>query len=195
MVCVQALERAGLRPDLGEVLVTGATGGVGSVAVLILARLGYRVIASTGRTAEADYLKTLGAAEIIDRAHLSAPGKALQKERWAAAIDTVGSHTLANVCAGTRERGWVAACGLAQGIDFPATVAPLILRGISLFGIESSRLPRTEREAAWHRLAELVDPAKLALMTRHIPLDEALAASAELLAGRVRGRMLVEIGS
>jgi acrylyl-CoA reductase (NADPH) len=195
MLCVNALERAGLRPGLGDVLVTGAAGGVGSMAICILARLGYRVIASTGRLVEADYLKSLGAAEeVIDRAELSAPGKPLQKERWIAAVDSVGSHTLANACAGTKYRGWVAACGLAQGMDFPATVAPFILRGVSLLGIDSVRAPVAEREKAWRRLAELIDPAKLALMTQKIGLDEVIAASADLLAGKVRGRLLVEIG-
>jgi len=194
MLCVNALERAGMRPGLGDVLVTGAAGGVGSMAISILVRLGYRVIASTGRVAEADYLKSLGAAEVIDRAELSSPGKPLQKERWIAAVDSVGSHTLTNVCAGTKYRGWVAACGLAQGMDFPATVAPFILRGVSLLGIDSVRAPIAEREAAWKRLADLIDPAQLALMTRTIRLDEAIAASADMLAGKVRGRRLVEIG-
>jgi acrylyl-CoA reductase (NADPH) len=193
MFCVSALERAGLGTDLGNVLVTGATGGVGSMAVLILSRLGYRVLASTGRTSEAEYLKSLGAAEILDRADLSAPGKPLQKERWVGAVDTVGSHTLANVCAGTHERGWVTTCGMAQGLDFPATVAPFILRGISLIGIASSSTPMANRLPAWQRLAELIDPAKLALMTRTIRLEEAIAASADLLAGKVRGRLLVQI--
>jgi len=194
MLCVNALERGGLRPGLGDVLVTGAAGGVGSMAISILSRLGYRIIASTGRVAEAGYLKLLGAAEIIDRGELSSPGKPLQKERWVAAIDSVGSHTLANVCAGTKYRGLVAACGLAQGMDFPATVAPFILRGVSLLGIDSVRAPIAEREAAWKRLVELIDPAKLALMTRQIRLDEAIAAAADLLAGKVRGRLLVAIG-
>jgi acrylyl-CoA reductase (NADPH) len=206
MFCVNALERSGLRPPVqtltpldGErdgakgVLVTGASGGVGSMAVLLLSRLGYRVMASTGRTTEAEYLKSLGAAEILDRAELSAPGRPLQKERWVAAVDTVGSHTLANVCAGTRERGWVTTCGMAQGLDFPATVAPFILRGISLLGIASSSTPMADRLLAWQRLAELIDPAKLALMTRVIRLEDAIAASAELLADKVRGRLLVAL--
>ena len=195
MFCVNALERAGLRAGLGNALVTGASGGVGSIAVFLLARLGYRVIASTGRMSEADYLKSLGAAEIMDRTELSAPGKPLQKERWIAAVDTVGSHTLANVCAGTQERGWVATCGMAQGLDFPATVAPFILRGISVLGIASSSTPMAQRLEAWPRLAELIDPAKLALMTRTIRLEEVIDASAELLAGRVRGRLLVQVAS
>jgi acrylyl-CoA reductase (NADPH) len=193
MFCVNALERAGLRLGLGDVLVTGATGGVGSMAVFILSRLGCRVMASTGRTSEAEYLKSLGAAEIVDRAELSATGKPLQKERWVGAVDTVGSHTLANVCAGTHERGWVTTCGMAQGLDFPATVAPFILRGISLIGIASSSTPMANRLPAWQRLAGLMDPAKLALMTHTIRLEEAIAASADLLAGKVRGRLLVQI--
>lgn len=193
MLCVNAMERAGLQTGRGDVLVTGAAGGVGSTAVSVLSRLGYRVIASTGRVAEADYLKSLGAAEVIDRAELSSPGKPLQKERWIAVVDSVGSHTLANACAGTKYRGWVAACGLAQGMDFPATVAPFILRGVSLVGIDSVRAPIPEREAAWRRLAELIDPAKLALMTKQIGLDEAIAASAELLKGNVRGRLVVAV--
>jgi len=194
MLCVNALERSGLRTGMGDVLVTGAAGGVGSIAINVLARLGYRVVASTGRMTEADYLKSLGATDVIDRAELSAAGKPLQKERWIAVVDSVGSHTLANACAGTKYRGWVAACGLAQGMDFPATVAPFILRGVSLLGIDSVRAPVVEREAAWKRLAELIDPAKLALITRKISLAEAIAASAELLAGKVRGRLLVEVG-
>lgn len=192
-LCVNALERAGLQPGQGNVLVTGAAGGVGSLAICLLARLGYHVLASTGRVAEADYLRSLGAAEILERQTLSAPGKPLQKERWVAAIDSVGSHTLANVCAGTRYRGWVAACGLAQGMDFPATVAPFILRGVSLLGIDSVRAPRAERAAAWQRLATLVDPTKLAPVTQTIRLDEAIPATAALLAGRVRGRLLVQV--
>jgi acrylyl-CoA reductase (NADPH) len=194
MLCVNALERAGLHSGSGDVLVTGAAGGVGSMAISILVRLGYRVVASTGRTTETVYLKSLGAAEIIERAELSAPGKPLQKERWAAAVDSVGSHTLANACASTKYRGWVAACGLAQGMDFPATVAPFILRGISLLGIDSVRAPIAEREAAWNRLAELLDPEKVTLMTQKIGLDDVVAASANLLAGKVRGRILVDMG-
>jgi len=193
MFCVNAMERAGLRTGLGDVLVTGASGGVGGMAVHILARLGYRVIASTGRTVEADYLKSLGATEVVDRAEFSSPGKPLQRERWIAAVDTVGSHTLANVCAGTRERGWVTTCGMAQGLDFPATVAPFLLRGISLTGIASSTTRMADRLEAWPRLAKLVDPEKLALMTRTVRLEEAIKASEELLAGKVRGRLLVVV--
>lgn len=153
MLCVLALEQHGVTPGDGEVLVTGAAGGVGSVAIALLAKLGYRVVASTGRNAEADYLKSLGAAEIIDRATLAAPGKPLAKERWAGAVDTVGSHTLANICAGMRYRGAVAACGLAGGMDFPSSVAPFILRGVTLAGIDSVMAPRALRVEAWTRRA------------------------------------------
>jgi len=193
MLCVMALERHGVRPEQGEVLVTGASGGVGSVAVALLAKLGYRVVAATGRVDEAAYLKTLGAAEIIDRATLNAPGKPLARERWAGAIDTVGSHTLANVCASTRYRGTVAACGLAQGMDFPATVAPFILRGVTLVGIDSVMAPRAERLQAWQRLAQDLDVAKLELMTREIGLNEVIDTAASLLAGQVRGRVVVDV--
>ncbi|AUM01221.1 oxidoreductase [Zoogloeaceae bacteirum Par-f-2] len=193
MLCVMALERHGVRPEQGEVLVTGASGGVGSVAVALLAKLGYRVVAATGRVDEAGYLKTLGAAEIIDRATLNAPGKPLARERWAGAIDTVGSHTLANVCASTRYRGTVAACGLAQGMDFPATVAPFILRGVTLVGIDSVMAPREERLQAWQRLAQDLDVAKLELMTREIGLNEVIDTAACLLAGQVRGRVVVDV--
>jgi len=193
MLCVNAMERAGLRADLGEVLVTGASGGVGSMAIHLLARLRYRVIACTGRTSEVGYLKSLGAAEIIDRSKLSSPGKPLQREQWIAAVDTVGSHTLANVCAGIRERGWVTTCGMAQGLDLPATVAPFILRGISLIGIASSTTPMTDRLEAWRRLANLVEPERLAQMTHTIRLEDAIQASGELLAGKVRGRLLVQV--
>lgn len=193
MLCVMALERHGVTPASGEVLVTGANGGVGSVAVALLAKLGYTVVASTGRPQEADYLKTLGAAEIIDRAQLSAPGKPLAKERWAGAVNTVGSHTLANVCASTKYRGAVAACGLAQGMDFPSSVAPFILRGVTLAGVDSVMAPRAERLEAWRRLAQDLDVAKLELMTHEIGLGEAVATAAALLEGRVRGRVVVNV--
>ena len=193
MLCVMALERHGVTPANGEVLVTGANGGVGSVAVALLAKLGYTVVASTGRPQEADYLKALGAAEIIDRAQLSAPGKPLAKERWAGAVDTVGSHTLANVCASTKYRGAVAACGLAQGMDFPSSVAPFILRGVTLAGVDSVMAPRAERLEAWRRLAQDLDVAKLELMTHEIGLGEAVATAAALLEGRVRGRVVVDV--
>lgn len=193
MLCVQALEAHGITPDKGEVLVTGAAGGVGSVAVALLARLGYSVIASTGRSSETDYLKQLGAASIIDRAELSAPGRPLGKERWAGAVDTVGSHTLANVCAGTRYRGAVAACGLAQGMDFPSSVAPFILRGITLCGIDSVMAPQAVRREAWQRLARDLDLAKLEAMTRHIRLKDVIGAAHDIVNGQVRGRLVVDI--
>jgi acrylyl-CoA reductase (NADPH) len=193
MLCVLALERHGVAPSAGDVLVTGATGGVGSVAIALLARLGFKVVASTGKAAEADYLRRLGAAEVIDRAPLGTPGKPLQKERWAAAIDTLGSHTLANVCAQTRYGGVVAACGLAQGMDFPATVAPFILRGVTLAGVDSVMAPTPLREAAWQRLARDLDPALLESMTEEIPLSAAIARAADLMDGKVRGRIVVHI--
>jgi acrylyl-CoA reductase (NADPH) len=193
MLCVMALQGHGLKPSDGDVLVTGANGGVGSIAILLLARLGYRVLASTGRPNEADALKALGAAEVIARDELSAPGKPLQKERWAGAVDAVGSHTLANVCAGTRYRGAVAACGLAQGMDFPASVAPFILRGVTLYGIDSVMAPKPLREQAWARLAQDLDLAKLDGLVREIALGEAIAAAGEILAGRVRGRLVVDV--
>lgn len=193
MLCVLALEKHGIRPADGEILVTGANGGVGSVAVAVLARLGYRVVASTGRPAEAGHLQALGAAEVIDRGELSAPGKPLGKERWAGVVDAVGSHTLANACATTKYRGAVAACGLAQGMDFPASVAPFILRGIALYGIDSVMAPQTLRLEAWARLARDLDPAKLDAITSEIGLGEAIATAGELLGGRVRGRVVVDV--
>ncbi|WP_271407577.1 acrylyl-CoA reductase (NADPH) [Pseudomonas sp. Q1-7] len=193
MLCLLALERHGLKPGQGDVLVTGANGGVGSFAIALLARLGYRVVAATGRTSEADYLKGLGAAEIIDRSELSEPGRPLGKERWVAAIDSVGSHTLANVCAGLRADGAVAACGLAQGMDLPASVAPFILRGVSLLGINSVTRPRAERIEAWDRLARDLDITQLDAITREIGLGEAIAVAGDLLAGKVRGRVVVNV--
>jgi acrylyl-CoA reductase (NADPH) len=193
MLCVLALERRGLQPGAGEVLVTGASGGVGSVAVALLASLGFRVVAATGKTAEADYLSTLGAAEIVDRATLAAPGKPLQKERWAAVVDSVGSHTLANACASTRYGGTVAACGLAQGMDFPATVAPFILRGVALVGVDSVMAPKAMREEAWSRLASDLDPSKLASIARRIALAETIGMAPQILAGSVRGRLVVDV--
>lgn len=195
MLCVLALERHGIAPGDGEILVTGAGGGVGGVAIALLSRLGHRVVASTGRTSEAGYLRDLGAAEVIDRAGLSAPGKPLGKERWAGVVDSVGSHTLANACAQTRYRGAVAACGLAQGMDFPATVAPFILRGVTLYGIDSVMAPAPLRREAWARLARDLDPRKLEAMTRTIPLAASLAAAADLLAGKVRGRLVVDVNA
>ncbi len=194
MLCVMALERHGLTPDRGPAVVTGAAGGVGSVAVALLAKLGWRVIASTGRASEADYLKSLGAAEIIDRAELSAPGKPLGKERWAAGVDSVGSHTLANVLAQTKYAGAIAACGLAQGMDLPASVAPFILRGVALLGIDSVMAPQALRQAAWARLATDLDKSTLAAMTKTVKLEDAPATAADILAGKVRGRVVIEVG-
>ena len=193
MLAALAIEQGGVKPGEGEVLVTGAAGGVGSIAIAILSGWGYRVVASTGRTSEADYLRTLGANEVIDREALAAPGKPLQKERWAGVIDAVGSHTLANACAQTRLRGVVAACGLAQGMDFPATVAPFILRGVTLAGIDSVMCPRAIRERAWQRLANDLDRTKLDAITSEISLAQALPAAAEVLAGKVRGRLVVDV--
>lgn len=193
MLAVLALERHGVTPERGEVLVTGANGGVGSVAIALLAKLGYRVAASTGRPEEAEYLKSLGAAEIVERASLSEPGRPLGRERWAGAIDSLGSHTLANVCASTRYGGCVAACGLAQGMDFPATVAPFILRGVTLAGIDSVMRPRADRLEAWSRLARDLDKRLLAPITRTIGLEEVIPTAGELLAGKVRGRVVVDV--
>ena len=193
MLCTMKLEELGVRPESGEILVTGAAGGVGSVAIAILARLGYRVVASTGRLQEGDYLKALGAAEVMDRASLSAPGKPLQRERWAGVVDSVGSHTLANACAQAKANGVVTACGLAQGMDLPTSVAPFILRGVTLAGINSVTAPRPIREAAWKRLSKDLDMALLESMTRETDLAGALAAAPEILAGRVRGRLVVDV--
>jgi acrylyl-CoA reductase (NADPH) len=195
MLCVMALQGHGLKPGAGDILVTGANGGVGSVAITLLARLGYRVVASTGRPEAADALKALGAAEVIARDELSAPGKPLGKERWAGVVDAVGSHTLANACAGTKYRGAVAACGLAQGMDFPASVAPFILRGITLYGIDSVMAPLALREQAWARLAQDLDLTKLEAMTRQIGLGDAVAAGTDILAGRVQGRLVVDVNA
>lgn len=192
MLCAMALERAGVARG-SEVLVTGAAGGVGSVAVATLSRWGYRVVASTGRADEADYLRSLGAAEVIDRKLLSEPGKALQKERWAGVVDCVGSHTLANACAQTRYRGTVAACGNAQGMDFPATVAPFILRGVRLIGVDSVMCPMDERRAAWQRLATDFDLGKLDAITSEIALSDAIRRAGDVLAGKVRGRLVVDV--
>ncbi len=193
MLCVMALEQSGLKPDAGQVLVTGATGGVGSVAVALLSKLGYNVVAATGKATEEPYLKQLGAASVIDRAELSSPGKPLQKERWAAVVDAVGSHTLANACAQTRYGGVVAACGLAQGADFTSSVMPFILRGVTLAGIDSVMAPLAKRQQAWNRLAMDLDPSKLEAMVEEIPLARAVEKAADLMAGRVRGRVLVKI--
>ena len=188
-----ALERGGLKPEHGEVLVTGAAGGVGSIAIALLAAVGYRVTASTGRVSDAAYLQSLGATKVIDRAELSSPGKPLQKERWAAAIDSVGGHTLANVCASVRARGLVTACGLAQSMDFPATVAPFILRGVTLYGIDSVLATQPERDAAWQRLAADLDLGKLREVASEISLRDVPAKASELLAGKVRGRLVVRL--
>ncbi|MEP6875631.1 MAG: MDR family oxidoreductase [Burkholderiales bacterium] len=193
MLCVMALERHGLKPGDGDVLVTGATGGVGSVAIALLGKLGYRVTGATGKLDESAYLTTLGASAVIDRAELSAAGKPLQKERWAAVVDAVGSHTLVNALAQTRYGGVVAACGLAQGADLPATVMPFILRGITLAGIDSVMAPIALRRAAWERLATDLDPAKLAAITEEVPLASAIAKAHELMKGTVRGRIVVRI--
>ncbi|MGU9979758.1 MDR family oxidoreductase [Phreatobacter sp. HK31-P] len=193
MLCVMALERHGITPDRGPMVVTGAAGGVGSVATTLLARLGYHVIASTGRPQEADYLKSLGAAEIIDRAELSGPARALGKERWAGGIDSVGSHTLANVLSMTRYGGAVAACGLAQGMDLPTSVAPFILRGVSLLGVDSVMAPKALRLEAWSRLARDLDRQSLARITSTIPLEGVIEAGAAILEGRIRGRVVVTI--
>jgi acrylyl-CoA reductase (NADPH) len=192
MLAIMALEKNGLTPDKGEVLVTGANGGVGSFAIALLARLGYRVVASTGRLSESAYLTSLGAAEIIDRATLAEPGRPLAKERWAGAIDSVGSHTLANICASTRYWGTVAACGLAQGMEFPASVAPFILRGVTLAGIDSVMRPRQDRIDAWARLARDLDVSLLPLISREIGLSEVIETAHALMDGHVRGRIVVD---
>jgi len=193
MLCVLALEKHGIRPEDGEILVTGANGGVGSVAIALLAGLGYRAVASTGRAAEAQHLKALGASAVIDRSELSAPGKPLGKERWAGVVDAVGSHTLANACATTKYRGAVAACGLAQGMDFPASVAPFILRAVTLYGIDSVMAPQAVRVEAWQRLGRDLDIARLDTITREIGLGEAIATAGDLLDGKVRGRVVVDV--
>jgi acrylyl-CoA reductase (NADPH) len=194
MLAVMALERAGITPEKGPVIVTGAVGGVGSVAIAILSWLRYHVIASTGRMSEADYLKKLGAAEVIDRQELSGPAKPLAKERWAGGVDSVGSTTLANVLSMTRYGGAVAACGLAAGMDLPASVAPFILRGVSLLGIDSVMCPPALRNEAWRRLATDLDRSKLEAITREIGLSQVIETAGTILEGRVRGRIVVKIG-
>ena len=193
MLCVMALESQNITPDKGEILVTGANGGVGTTAIAILAKLGYTVVASTGRLEQADALKALGASEVIDRAQLSEPGRPLAKERWAGVVDSVGSHTLANACAATMSEGAVAACGLAQGMDFPATVAPFILRGVKLLGINSVTQPLEVREKAWSRIATDLPPESLASITKNVGLAEALAIAPEFLSGQVQGRVVVDV--
>ncbi|MFZ9239091.1 MAG: MDR family oxidoreductase [Burkholderiaceae bacterium] len=195
MLCAMALAENGVKPEHGDVLVTGASGGVGSVAVAILAARGYRVVASTGKTAEADYLKSLGAADVIDRAELSAAGKPLQKERWAGVVDSVGSHTLANAVAQVRYGGTVAACGLAQGMDFPATVAPFILRNVKLIGVDSVMAPIDRRVAAWSNLASEIKSDTLEKITQQISLADAVIWAPKILAGEVRGRLVVDVNA
>jgi acrylyl-CoA reductase (NADPH) len=193
MLCVLALEQHGVSPADGEILVTGATGGVGSVATAVLSRLGFTVVAVSGKPEENEYLKNLGAAEVLDRTTFAAPGKPLEKERWAGAVDVVGSHTLANICASTRYRGVVTACGLAGGMDFPGTVAPFILRGVTLVGIDSVMCPRPERLAAWQRLGTDLDVSKLATISHEVGLTELLPLASKLLDGKLRGRVVVDV--
>ena len=195
MLCVLALERHGVTPDQGEILVTGAAGGVGRVAVSILSKLGYSVVGVSGRLAESDYIKNLGASEVLERSAFSSAGKPLGRERWAGAVDVVGSHTLANVCATTRYRGIVTACGLAGGMDFPATVAPFILRGVTLVGVDSVMCPRADRLVAWQRLGTDLDISKLNLITHEIGLAEAIPMATRLLDGQVRGRIVVDVNN
>jgi acrylyl-CoA reductase (NADPH) len=193
MLCVMALQRHGIAPGSGDILVTGASGGVGTVAISLLARLGYRVVASTGRLQEAEFLRSLGAADVVSRDEFSSPGKPLAKERFAGVVDAVGSHTLANACAATRYGGAVAACGLAQGMDFPGSVAPFILRGVTLYGIDSVMAPMAVRQAAWAQLASTMDLARLDALTTEVGLSQAVAQGPEILAGRVRGRLVVNV--
>ena len=193
MLAVLALEKQGLTPNSGPIVVTGAAGGVGSVAIAVLSKLGHHVIASTGRMSEAGYLKGLGAAEVIDRNELSGPAKPLAKERWAGGIDSVGSTTLANLLSMTKYRGAIAACGLAASMDLPSSVAPFILRGVCLLGIDSVMCPIELRKTAWSRLASDLDRRKLAEITHEISLDEVIGAGAKILAGQVRGRIVVKI--
>lgn len=192
-LCVMALRRHGIAPERGEVLVTGASGGVGSIAVVLLSGLGYRVVASTGRPEQGDYLRALGATAVVDRAELARPGKPLQSERWAGVVDTVGSHTLANACAATRWNGAVAACGLAQGADFPATVMPFILRGVTLYGINCVFVDNETRGSAWQLLAQHVKADVLDGLTTEVALSQAIQKSADLLDGRLHGRTVVDV--
>lgn len=194
MLCVLALEDGGVTPDQGDVLVTGAAGGVGTVAVSILSKLGYSVTASTGRPSEAEFLKDLGAAQIIDRSELSEPGKPMQRERWAGVVDCVGSHTLANAVASTKYGGVVAACGLAQGADLQSTVLPFILRGVQLQGVDSVQAPLAARERAWSRLATDLDLSKLDALSFDVAFDDLKQVAGDILAGRTRGRAIVDIG-
>lgn len=193
MLCVLGLEKSGVKPENGEVLVTGATGGVGSIAIVLLNKLGYTVVATSGKPEQAEFLKGLGASEVLDRKLLSEPGKPLQRERWAGVVDCVGSHTLANACAQTRYGGTVTACGLAQGMDLPSSVAPFILRGVALKGIDSVMAPLAVREEAWRRLASDLDLNKLNDLTRTLSLEGAIETAAEIMAGTNTGRVLIKI--
>jgi len=193
MLCVMALQKHGVKPVDGEVLVTGAAGGVGSFAIALLSKLGFAVVASSGRPQEAEYLRSLGATEVIDRSSLSEPGKPLARERWAAVVDSVGSHTLANACAATKGEGAVAACGLAQGMDFPGSVAPFILRGVTLYGINSVTVPKAKRIAAYEQLSALVDLKTLDAISHEISLGEAIQYADALMKGNVRGRVIVDV--
>jgi len=193
MLCVMALERQGVKPEDGEILVTGAAGGVGSVAIAVLAKLGYQVVALTGRPEERPYLESLGAIDILAREEMSEPGRPLARERWAGVVDVVGSHVLANACASTKYGGTVTACGLAGGMDLPSTVAPFILRGVTLVGVDSVMAPRDLRLEAWRRLAQDLDPAKLGAIAEEISLNEAIDASARILEGKMRGRVVVKV--
>ncbi len=193
MLCILALEEQGVTPSDGEILVTGATGGVGSVAVAVLSKLGYKVVALTGRIEESEYVTKLGASEVISRNELSEPGRPLQKERWAGVVDVVGSNVLANACASTKYGGVVTACGLAGGMDFPTTVIPFILRGVSLIGIDSVMCPKNKRLDAWHRLEKDLDISKLGDIASEIGLSETINAAEKLLAGEMRGRIIVDV--
>ncbi len=193
MLCVLGLEKSGVKPESGEILVTGATGGVGSIAIVLLRKLGYTVVATSGKPEQTEFLKGLGASEVLDRKLLSEPGKPLQRERWAGVVDCVGSHTLANACAQTKYGGTVTACGLAQGMDFPSSVAPFILRGVALKGIDSVMAPLAVREEAWRRLASDLDLNKLNDLTRTLPLEGAIEAAAQIMAGTNTGRVLIKI--
>ena len=193
MLCVLGLEKSGVKPESGEILVTGATGGVGSIAIVLLRKLGYTVVATSGKPEQTEFLKGLGATEVLDRKLLSEPGKPLQRERWTGVVDCVGSHTLANACAQTKYGGTVTACGLAQGMDFPSSVAPFILRGVALKGIDSVMAPLAVREEAWRRLASDLDLNKLNDLTRTLPLEGAIEAAAQIMAGTNTGRVLIKI--
>lgn len=193
MLCIMALERHGISPADGEILVTGAAGGVGSIATAVLSRLGFSVVAMTGRPEESDYLKSLGASRILDRAAYTEPGKPLGKARWAGVVDVVGSHTLANACAESKYRGVVTACGLTGGMDFPASVAPFILRGVTLVGIDSVMCPRPDRFEAWRRLSEDLDVSKLTMISTEIGLAEVIFLSPKLIESQIRGRMTVDV--